>query len=268
MIEGTLLEKKLKEPLTTYLSLCTEYYDLEPHKDAALALDFYMSYAKEAHGPVLEPMCGTGRFLLPMLDEGIDIEGFDASPHMLHALREKYKKLFPNTQKEAPVWQQFVQEFSSDKLYALIFIPYGSWGLITQMDDIKISLEKMYNSLAPGGKFVIEIETVSSVPEGLGVWHRGIHIRENGTKIALNTFPTYNSTTQIFKAVCHYESFSLSHKKDEETEDFYMYLYRAYEMDALLKNVGFLCIKKYQDFLKTPLISSCPPIILYECIKE
>ena len=47
-----------------------------PPKDA---YDFYLSYAKEANGPILEPMCGTGRFLLPLLAAGFKIEGFDAS---------------------------------------------------------------------------------------------------------------------------------------------------------------------------------------------
>ena len=50
--------------LETYLNLCTEYYDLDKPEAPTDALQFYLKYADEAHGPILEPMCGTGRFLV------------------------------------------------------------------------------------------------------------------------------------------------------------------------------------------------------------
>ena len=34
-------------------------------------------------------MCGSGRFLLPLLEAGVDIDGVDASPHMLAACAAK-----------------------------------------------------------------------------------------------------------------------------------------------------------------------------------
>ncbi len=44
-----------------------------------------------ANGPILEPMCGTGRFLLPLIEDGFDVHGFDASDHMLGVLHAKAK---------------------------------------------------------------------------------------------------------------------------------------------------------------------------------
>lgn len=44
-------------------------------------LNFYLEYAQTITTPILEPMCGSGRFLIPMLEQGFNIEGFDASPH-------------------------------------------------------------------------------------------------------------------------------------------------------------------------------------------
>ena len=42
-----------------------------------------------AHGPVLEVMCGSGRFLVPLAAAGIDIDGIDASEDMLAACARK-----------------------------------------------------------------------------------------------------------------------------------------------------------------------------------
>lgn len=258
--------------LTTYLKLCTEYYDLEQHRYDKDAQDFYMSYAQKTHGNILEPMCGTGRFLLPMLKARLNIEGFDASEHMLTALREKYAYIRQTqykqpTTKPAPVWQQFIQDFISTKRYDLIFIPYGSWGLITEKSDIVRSLEIMYHHLTHNGTFLVEIETVASIPEGLGTWHRGLHKRPDGSYIALNTFPTYSAEEQLFKCICIYESLRNGTIEATETELFLQYLYQWNEFDELLAHAGFTHIKKLTPYTHTLLTDEKAPIIIYECKK-
>ncbi|CZL29099.1 putative acetyltransferase YhhY [Legionella pneumophila] len=81
-------EETMKK-LDTYQSLCTEVYDLSKPNAPHDAYPFYRSYAVEAKGPILEPMCGTGRFLLPLAEEGFDVHGFDASQPMLERLHAK-----------------------------------------------------------------------------------------------------------------------------------------------------------------------------------
>lgn len=68
----------MDKTLDTYLSLCTEVYDLSKPNPPEDAYAFYRVYAMKANGPILEPMCGTGRFLLPLLEEGFNVHGFDA----------------------------------------------------------------------------------------------------------------------------------------------------------------------------------------------
>lgn len=53
-----------------YGSLCTELYELL-HKEAPREeLDFYLSYA-EKDKKILEVMCGSGRFLVPVHGSGL-----------------------------------------------------------------------------------------------------------------------------------------------------------------------------------------------------
>jgi SAM-dependent methyltransferase len=68
--------------MNTYQTLCTQFYDIDKPDAPADALKFYMDYADKADGRIFEPMCGTGRFLIPMLQKGFDIVGSDGSPHM------------------------------------------------------------------------------------------------------------------------------------------------------------------------------------------
>ena len=251
-----------QQPLTTYLKLCTEFYDLDkgPDKDLNI-MDFYLQKARHAQGPILEPMCGTGRFLIPMLEAGLDATGFDASPYMLDAFRQKWPH------QPAPFWQQFVQNFSSDLRYNLIFVPFGSWGLITDADDAKKSLASMYYHLAPGGTFILEIETVASVPYPCGIWRRGLHTRADGSRIAINTMTSYDPTTQLFQALCRYESLVDGVIVATETEDFKQHLFRFDEMDTLLRDAGFVHFNKYQDYQLTPATNEMTHIIIYECTK-
>src|SRR5262245_34854390 len=139
----------------TYLNLCTQVYDLSkpiPPKDA---YDLYRSYAVQANGRMLEPMCGTGRFLLPLVAEGFDVHGFDGSRHMLDALQKKAKA----QNLKVHVWQGLVAELNIQKKYKLIFIPSGSFGLITDENEAKNALKIFYDLLENGGKLVFEAET-------------------------------------------------------------------------------------------------------------
>jgi len=254
-----------KSSLKTYLKLCTEFYDLEPHPNHTEALNFYIQKAYEAKGPILEPMCGTGRFLIPMLEENLDVEGFDASEYMLDALRKKLS----NINKKSPsIWQQFVQDFNNNKFYNLIFIPYGSFGLITNIEDIKKGLITLYKHLTSDGKFIVEIETEASVNQPLNVWSRSLSNKSDGSKIALNVFATYDKKTQIFQSTCRYESIINNQTKEVEEELFQQYIYKSNEIDSLLQETGFKHIKKYPAYNNLQSIRDNTQIIIYECYKN
>ena len=48
--------------MDTYGKLCTEFYDLSKPEAPADALEFYLRHLDNTDGPVLEPMCGSGRW--------------------------------------------------------------------------------------------------------------------------------------------------------------------------------------------------------------
>jgi SAM-dependent methyltransferase len=252
-----------RAPLSMYKTLCTEFYDLVPHSDGAAALSFYLDYAFAAQGPILEPMCGTGRFLIPMLQHGLDIEGFDASSSMLSALKQKYALV---SSKPAPVWHQFIEDFKRDKQYNLIFVPYGSWGHILDPKDSLAALRNMYEHLTPKSKLILALDTVASTPQTRDAWEHTVRSRTDGSWIALNTYVTYDHARQLYHAQCHYQALAEGNIITE-TEDFTMYLYRFNQMDELLKKAGFTTVQKYQDYQKTPATNQEAPLLIYEATK-
>lgn len=244
-----------------YQKLCTEFYDLAHHKDGKEAEAFYLARAREAKGPILEPMCGSGRFLLPILQEGLDAEGFDSSPYMIQSLQEKYRAIGSGS---PPAQQLKLEEFKAKRRYAMIFIPYGSLGLILDLNALKKGLKNLYEHLLPGGKLFLDIETVASVPT-CGVRQKAVHTRKDGSAIALHNLAAYDNTTQLFTCYCRYESLAQGKIEAVEYEEFKQYLYRFDELDLILKEVGFSSIQKTRNYEGDPCSGEKDPFIVYCC---
>ncbi|HVX01461.1 MAG TPA: class I SAM-dependent methyltransferase [Candidatus Babeliaceae bacterium] len=245
-----------------YGKLCTEFYDLVEHSDGAAALRFYREYALQSPGPILEPMCGTGRFLIPLLQLGLDIEGFDISEDMLHALKEKWAGI---SDTPAPVWRESIQNFKTQKLYSLIFIPYGSWGHILDKESALGCLINIYNHLLENGKLILAIDTIYSVSKDQKIWTKTTETKANGQTVSLNSYITYNRETQYYHTLCIYES--TENVAMRETQKFEMYLYRVGELDSLLEQAGFKEIQIYQNYRKDPITNPQAKLLIYEATK-
>ena len=55
-----------------YGKLCTEMYEILHDRTALEELEFYLSYA-DKDKKILEPLCGSGRFLLPFMEQELCI---------------------------------------------------------------------------------------------------------------------------------------------------------------------------------------------------
>lgn len=184
--------------LNTYLSLCTEVYELSKPNPPEDAYALYRDYAMRANGPILEPMCGTGRFLLPLLEEGFNVHGFDASSHMLKVLHAKAK----TKNLDATVWKGFVEDLKRPEKYNLIFIPSGSFCLIIDPTAVKEALKTLYEHLSDEGVLLFEGETLKAVPP-LDVWRGSVWPKPNGQKIILSQLATLQD--DICTSLCKYE---------------------------------------------------------------
>lgn len=247
---------------TLYLSLCTEFFDLDKPTAPAEEYDFFRHYISKATGPILEPMCGTGRYLIPYLEEGFNVEGFDASPFMLQALHAKCaeKKLFPH------VWEQFLEEVPNTKKYNLIFIPDSSFCLFLEPAQIATALQKMYDLLQPGGTFVFDVETVHAIPAKTGLWHGKAYKKPDGTTIISSTLPL-GVENNIASVICRYELMEKTEIIKTEMEYFQIRLYYPDELEQILKNIGFKHVKQIEAYDQRNKPSAQDYTVVFECIK-
>lgn len=140
----------------SYGSLCTEFYDLDKPVAPAEAVAFYLAQAREAGGRVLEPMCGSGRFLLPLLRAGVAIEGTDASLAMLDACRRRMRE----EGLHAGLHEQSLETLDLLHRYSMAFVPAGSIGLLAADGALRCALSALRRHLEPGARLYLELADV------------------------------------------------------------------------------------------------------------
>lgn len=119
-------------------------------------IEFYRERLRNCQGPILEPAVGNGRILVPLLEAGLAVEGFDASEEMLAYCREACRErgLKPTLARRT------FEDFSYETRFAAIFIPLGSFQLITDLTSAQAVLRRFHDHLAPGGKLMIDLDPI------------------------------------------------------------------------------------------------------------
>lgn len=246
----------------SYKNLCTEYYDLDKPYAPKEALDFYLTMAQKAKGPILEPMCGTGRFLIPLVEAGYKVVGFDNSEQMLNVCRQRCqeKKL------EIELKKCGFEDFVSTEIFNLVFIPSGSFGLLTDLKDSSKALDLINKWLSSDGKFVFEIETLHAAEIKPGFWKASWVKKPDGSLIVLNYACVFDEITSIQTILCRYELWSHNEIVQTEVEEFCVRLYSIEEIEMLLNGHGFKITNKLIPYTEKKANKSSESV-LFECVK-
>jgi SAM-dependent methyltransferase len=131
----------------------SEYDSWAPVYDAWAAdmtedVAHYISLAREADGPIVELMVGSGRVAIEVVREtGKPVLGIDSSPAMLEIARERAAGL--------PLELQLgdVRELRLEEPAALIYVPFRSLGHLHGWHEKRRVVERVAAALRPGGRF-------------------------------------------------------------------------------------------------------------------
>lgn len=246
---------KLKQ--NYYGSLCTEMYEIL-HKQAPQdELNFYLSYAEKGK-KILEPLCGSGRFLIPFLECGFDISGMDLSEEMLAKLKQKA----PNVK----VIQADIIRYAVQEKFDYIFIPSGSISLFTDMSMCRGILQKMKELLTPGGNFVFAVDTIFDRCDEDSEYKVNVSVKtKEGYELILKGKNHYDEKSQTQFSPSIYELYNGAELLQSENMDFQTHLYRYGEMEGYLRECGFKSISTYSNYQKEPAVNDKCEMFIYEC---
>lgn len=243
-----------------YGSLCTEMYEILHGQAPQDELNFYLSYAEKGK-KILEPLCGSGRFLVPFLERGFDICGMDLSSEMLDKLKQKMP--------DAKVVQADILEYSSKEQYDYIFIPSGSVSLFTDMNVCKKILEKLRYMLVPKGKFVFAVDTVADKCPDDYDYKIAVSVKTEGDfDLILKSKNYYDEQSQTQFSPAIYELYNGTELLQREQMDFQTHLYKFGEMERYLREIGLKRIITYSSFQKEPATDDKCDMFLLECSSD
>lgn len=140
--------------LNRYGAIAAEIYDLDKPDFALPDTAFHLARFQDFERPILEPACGSGRTLLPFLQRGLDVTGFDPSPEMLDRCRARCAEagFAPDLSRQS------FADFAYDRTFGAILIPVGSFTLIDSYAAALAALGRFRDHLDPGGVLVIDLQ--------------------------------------------------------------------------------------------------------------
>ncbi|MCI1592145.1 MULTISPECIES: class I SAM-dependent methyltransferase [Heyndrickxia] len=250
--------------LSYYSKLSSEVYDLDkPIGHSFGDIEFYSKRLASISGPILEPATGTGRMLIPLLEEGFKVDGFDISNEMLTICRENCHKRGLNPK----LFEAKMESFSLETKYEAIIIPSGTFLLLHERERSIQALHNFYRHLVDGGKLIIDIFLQTEID--LGKVSTRTWSCQNGDVITLETTNVeVDYINQYLISHGRYEKWRNGTLVQTELERFPLRWYGIEEFRLLLEHIGFehIVVSENYQFGKYPNNPNVP--VTFEAVKR
>lgn len=245
-----------------YHKLSSEVYDLDKYVGLTYGdVEFYQERLAACKGTILEPGVGTGRILIPLLEKGLEVEGFDVSEEMLSICRKNCEKrdLKPH------LFLGEMESFSLGKKYEAIVIPTGTFLLLHKREDSIKALKNFYHHLADGGKLIVDLFLQTEIP-----------LNQTSTRTWETSDGDLITLDSKIVEVDHVNQYTVSHHRYEkwrngeliqtELERFPLRWYGIEEFRLILEQIGFEEIILSADYQHGQYPTKSSEIITFEAV--
>lgn len=121
--------------------------------DLAFDMPFWLEFARQGQGPLLEVACGTGRILVRLLEAGLEVDGVDSSAPMLRHARGKVAVLGHRS----TLTLASMASFALSRRYARILCAFNSFAHNTTTKEQIDTLRCCREHLQEGGAFGLHL---------------------------------------------------------------------------------------------------------------
>ena len=224
-------------------------------------VEFYVQQARRSGGPALELGCGTGRILIPVAEAGVPIVGLDQSPAMLQVARRKIACLDEETRRRIELVDGNMVDFSLDRRFKLIMIPYRSFLHLLTPEDQRRALKRIHQHLLDDGWLTfnifdpnLEIIAGHSGPLGPALKQESEFIHpDTGRRVMVWDTRRYELEHQMIDQYYVFEELDTQGRvvSKRYSRMTLRYAFR-YEIQHLLELCGFQIEALYGDFQRGP----------------
>ncbi|WP_053957254.1 class I SAM-dependent methyltransferase [Inediibacterium massiliense] len=247
-----------------YSKLSTEVYNIDkPIGHSFGDVEFYKERLKPVKGRILEPAVGTGRILVPLLEEGFTVGGIDSSSEMLSLCNSHCEERGFKTN----LYQKNMQSFSLPYKYEAIIIPAGSFLLLENSIDAMNGLKCFYEHLDIDGRLIIDLFMPSNFNTGYTstrTWGTPA-----GDLITLNeSLVEVNFINQYTVSHLRYEKWCNNQLIQTELERLSLRWYGVEEFRLILEKIGFKDIIISSDYKFDVYPTDKNQIITFEAYRK
>ena len=123
------------------------------HSQEADDLSFWLAWAHQQGGPVLELGCGSGRILLPMVEAGYVVVGLDFDAQMLSFLQSQLSKTM---RERVTLLQADVRHYALETRFPLIIFPCNTYSTL-DVPDQQLVMGRVREHLSENGIFIVSM---------------------------------------------------------------------------------------------------------------
>jgi SAM-dependent methyltransferase len=234
-----------------YEGFVAEIYDAWfPSGEVYEDTEFFFRHVSAGGGPALDVGCGSGRLLIPFLENGLDVEGLDVSKDMLEQCRARGKEAGVEPQLHC----QWMQQLELPRRYQCIYIPFCSFQLVLDRNDAQEALRRFHQHLVPGGKLLV----TNYIPWG------DMHARHEWRLRRTASRPRDGATVLMHEAIgvdrhqqiqtdwVRYEVYQRGKLVESYLRTLRMRWYLPHEFSLMTENAGFSSFGTYGDYTDEP----------------
>ena len=226
--------------MDAYHNLAVSYDRLTSDVDYEATVDFYYEILKqEGLNPrtAVDLACGTGSVTAILAEKGLQVIGVDMSEEMLTVASQKVGEA------GFTPWFlcQSIQQLHLPKAVDLAVCALDSLDYITDPEDCKEAIRRVYKYLNPGGIFIYDVNT----PEKLRAMDGQVFVDEDD-----DVYCVWRGEFDEHTNICSY-GMDLFQRKgnlwERSFEEHCEYAYSADQLIGYLKAAGFTHIRVYGD---------------------
>lgn len=226
--------------MEAYHELAMSYDRLTNDVDYAATVDFYMQILqREGLVPrtAVDLACGTGSVAILLSKMGMQVVGVDMSEEMLCQANQKAQEL-----ENPPIFVcQQLQRLQLPRGVDLAVCALDSLDYITEPEDCREAIRRVYRVLNPGGCFIFDVNT----PQKLRAMDDQIFLDEDD-----DVYCVWRGEFDEKTNICTYAMDLFQRQGDvwkRSFEEHKEYAYSAQQLTGYLRQAGFTRIEVYAD---------------------
>ncbi len=220
-----------------YGRLCTLFYDADKPRASGAEIAWYAAHLPRGAGPSLELMAGSGRLLLPLLEQGFNVHGVDSSTAMLSSCEAR----LATAGRKTALFRQDAAALNLPLRYVAAFIAAGSFQLLVDPVTAQRALERVRAHLVEPGLLLLDlyVPAEASHPPGAPVVQVQTATLADGTSIAQRAEIFVDPDGRRIDIKSRYEQRERATILAREDEVLAVTWYSENEIIALVRDAGY-----------------------------